>query len=472
MKRMIARNLTKANTKLAATIAPIVLVMIFVFFMLARSEILSLSKNELSFKSQNYADNIDAWAENVLSELEVYQRTAEKIGFDDEKTFELLTTSANVNDAYPYGLYWGDANGTYFDSSGWEPGEDFVVTERDWYIEGLQHDQLAFGEPYVDAMTGGTCVSATVRIDSTDAVSVLSADVYLDYASSLAEGITHQDIEYAFFVTNESRIIAADADASMAGKALDSEENSKLYRNINALLDEGQIGQSEVKSDNGVYFVDINKIENTNWYFVTCVSRAETLRDLRKIELIMLVVAVAACVALIVVTQRFSKEMRNIRRLASRDPLTGVLNRSSFEKEMVCKLAEHPDQGILFMLDLDNFKQVNDHLGHPEGDEVLKQFSKLIEGYFYEGVTARIGGDEFAVFMDKVVAKEELESILERFKTIFHEYLGEKYAEHKLSVSIGCAFSSDSEDFLALYHDADSALYNAKRNGKNRFHIA
>ena len=166
-----------ANIKLVCTIVPIVLVMIIVYFMLVRREILSLSKEKLTLESNYYVEEISAWAESVLNEVTIYKNMIERLGLENDAIYELMYTSVDSHEAYPFGLYMGDDQGNYFDASGWEPGEDFVVTERDWYKEGLLHDQFAFGEPYVDSMTGGTCVSISSRLKAGSAVTVLSADV-------------------------------------------------------------------------------------------------------------------------------------------------------------------------------------------------------------------------------------------------------------------------------------------------------
>lgn len=136
-----------ANIKLVGTIVPVVLIMIVIYFMLVRREVLTLSREKLALESQYYAEEISTWTRSVLSEITIYQTMIEQFGLDNEDTYELMATSAGSHDAYPYGLYMGDDQGNYFDSSGWVPDEDFVVTERDWYIEGLSHDHFAFGEP-------------------------------------------------------------------------------------------------------------------------------------------------------------------------------------------------------------------------------------------------------------------------------------------------------------------------------------
>lgn len=463
-----------ANIKLVGTIVPVVLIMIIIYFMLVRREVLTLSREKLALESQYYAEEISTWARSVLSEITIYKTMIEQFGLDNEDTYELMKTSAGTHDAYPYGLYMGDDLGNYYDSSGWVPDEDFVVTERDWYIEGLSHDHFAFGEPYVDAMTGGTCVSVTCRLNTAPAVTVLSTDVYLDYASQLVSEVTSDKIEHAFFVTRESRLIVADSNAAMTGLSLSDQSDSLLYQNISRLLDDKKTGQSSVLGDESVFFVDINMIPDTDWYFVTCMNRNEVLRDLWRIEFPMLLLAVIACFVLFILTSLFSKEMSTIRTKARLDPLTKLLNRDGFEEIVRLSLADRPGQGVLMIIDMDNFKLINDQLGHPVGDQALKEFAAVLENYFNRNkdVVSRLAGDEFAVFVGRDITIAEAESMLNKFLSVVHQNFDHKFPQQKLSASIGaCTAANCESSYETLYQTADKALYEAKWNGKDQFQI-
>lgn len=473
MKQDKKNRFIKINVKNVGAVVPIVLLMIFIFFSLTRNEVVTLSKDKLALESENYAEDISKWADQILNELDIYQSLVEKMGIDDDRTFEMLKTSCGAHEAYPYGIYWGDENGNYFDSSDWVPDEDYVVTERNWYIEGLEHDEFVFGEPYVDAMTGSACISVTARVDSDSVLSVLSVDVYFDYAQRLVEEITAGNIESAFFVTGGSRIIVADADSQMVGKSVDDGENPLLYQNVSALLDGDKTGQSVIKGEKGRYFADINKIGNTDWYFVTLMSQKEVLSDLLRIEAIMIIVAAVAVIMLVFLTTRFSREMGESRLKAKTDSLTKLLNRDGFREKIFAALKICPNQGVLLFIDMDNFKLINDQLGHPVGDRVLIGFAQLLEGYFNRNkdIVARIGGDEFAVFVGRAIKVPEAEAMLRKFITIFHSEFDEAYREQQLSVSIGGVFVSEEFKYEDLYRSADNALYEVKNKGKDGFYI-
>lgn len=473
MKKESKNRYLKSNVKTVAAVMTVVLLMILIFFSLTRKGIVTLSKDMLTLESKNYSEELGTWADQILNELNIYKSIAEEMGLDDAKAFDMLKTSCGPHEAYPYGLYWGDENGNYFDSSGWVPGEDFVVTERNWYLEGLEHDEFAFGEPYMDAMTGEACISVTSRVDGGSAVSVMAADVYFDYAQRLVESITSNKIENAFFVTGGGRIIVADSNTAMVGKSIDDEGNPLLYRNISLLIESDTTGQSRIKGENGSYFANINKIGNTNWYFVTWMSRKEVLRELRRIELIMLAVALAAVMALVFLTHKAAREIGENKVKARTDPLTRLLNRDGFREIMFVALDNSPDQGVMLFMDMDNFKQVNDELGHSEGDNVLKRFAALLDGYFNRNkdVVARIGGDEFVVFVGRAVGRNEVNEMLKKFIGLFHKEFDGAYEGQRLSVSIGAAFAADTAGYKELYQSADGALYEVKRRGKDGYCI-
>ena len=246
-----------------------------------------------------------------------------------------------------------------------------------------------------------------------------------------------------------------------------------LYQNVNRLLDTGKPGQYDILGDESVYFVNITAIPDTDWYFITCMNRNEVLKDLWGIEFPMLLIAVIASVLLFFLTSLFSKEMSSIRTKARLDPLTRLLNREGFEELVRMALAERPGQGLMMIMDMDNFKLINDQLGHPVGDQVLREFSAVLENYYNRNrdIVGRLGGDEFAVFVGRDISTKETEGMLRKFLSIVHQNFDSKYPDQKLSVSIGVGLAANNDTYELLYQNADKALYEAKWNGKDRFQI-
>ncbi len=464
----------KTNWKLVLNIVPAFFILLIFFFVFAREEIVELSTESFVLKSQNYSDRISDWAGKIINELSIYKDYSDIKGIDSEETFKFFETSCGKFDSFPYGLYWGDVKGNYFDASGWVPPEDYVNTKRNWYVEGLGHDVFTIGEPYVDVMTGDACVSVTVRTGTGENESVLATDVYLDYASSLVTQIAKEGVETAFIASVAENKVLACSDVSMTGKFLDDRGNPLLYRNIGSLLKEGgRDGLSTVRGDDGVFYVNVCDIEGVNWYFVSTMKRKDVLADLYKTELAMLVVTIIVATNLILALKRIVDRLSTVDKKAKTDPLTRILNRNGFEEMVAINREAHPGQGVLLIIDRDIFKLVNDRLGHPEGDEVLKKFAALLEDYFNRNkdIVARIGGDEFAVFAGRAITEDETKVMLEKFIQVFHAAFDEQYFEMELSVSIGGTFDKGSLAYEELYKKADAALYQIKQGGKNNFKI-
>lgn len=156
---------------------------------------------------------------------------------------------------------------------------------------------------------------------------------------------------------------------------------------------------------------------------------------------------------------------------AQSDALTGLYNKNAIRElvEHALQTSPHLSQP-LFMLDIDNFKGVNDQLGHLFGDAVLMDIaSKLKRLFRRDGVVGRIGGDEFVIMMQGDCCAQDAVSRAEQICNVFrHTYSGEK-KDYKISCSVGVAFSAAQDSFDTLFHRADLALYRAKSLGKDQY---
>lgn len=169
------------------------------------------------------------------------------------------------------------------------------------------------------------------------------------------------------------------------------------------------------------------------------------------------------------VDEELRREME-LKYSSERDSLTGLYNRRNFELKVNQELTLNPDQSsALIMMDLDGFKDVNDRFGHKTGDEVLKEVGKILISIFRpEDMVARLGGDEFTVFIrsisDRAIVRARSVEVCKRINRM--SVNGVIY--QSLSVSIGIAYAPEhGAGFDTLYQNADTALYEAKRQGKN-----
>jgi len=171
------------------------------------------------------------------------------------------------------------------------------------------------------------------------------------------------------------------------------------------------------------------------------------------------------------VDEQRNKEIRLMEQ-ASTDSLTGILNKGAFQKQFSSLLRKETGCLALYIIDLDNFKAVNDNLGHAMGDKVLTDVAdKLSDIFGNKECVGRIGGDEFSAFFSgtNLTQKEVAERGAEICKRMQETYSAFNTEVH-VSVSIGAAiYPADGTDYETLYKNADKALYQVKENGKNMY---
>jgi diguanylate cyclase (GGDEF)-like protein/PAS domain S-box-containing protein len=161
-----------------------------------------------------------------------------------------------------------------------------------------------------------------------------------------------------------------------------------------------------------------------------------------------------------------------LRKLAFHDPLTLLANRSLFwnRVEHALMLAQRTQQRVAVMfLDLDNFKIVNDTLGHDAGDRLLQAVAqRLVKATRPSDTVARLGGDEFAILLEGIGSDTDIERVARPISAAFSRPLLLDGRETDTSASIGVACSRPGDDAEQLLRNADIAMYNAKAAGKAR----
>ena len=167
-----------------------------------------------------------------------------------------------------------------------------------------------------------------------------------------------------------------------------------------------------------------------------------------------------------------TREVSDIKNKSCQDALTGLWNRV-YTEAAVNKMIAQEAKGTLMMIDLDNFKAINDNYGHIEGDRVLKMFADTLRDFSgEEDILCRIGGDEFVVFYKDLTSKSEIGSRAADIISDLCDKLERCKFETNSSVSIGIAQApEDAAEFNRLYNCADKALYYVKQNGKNSYHF-
>lgn len=170
-----------------------------------------------------------------------------------------------------------------------------------------------------------------------------------------------------------------------------------------------------------------------------------------------------------------SEKLEKAEKESITDYLTGIYNRKGCESKIKEYISQKNigEKSAFLLLDLDNFKKLNDIFGHKAGDGILQRIAKILKSNFrISDVVGRLGGDEFVVFMTNI---KDNNALIQKLMRLLHslelEYgFGDK--KIKITASIGVAYIDDNNfSFEELYLRADEALYKVKENGKNNFHI-
>ena len=196
------------------------------------------------------------------------------------------------------------------------------------------------------------------------------------------------------------------------------------------------------------------------------------------VAVFLLVLATAIFLIIIIITKRRKdKQIQYAMNLANRDSMTGLFNHIAFEKKVAGILTHQQENeiGVFVMIDIDDFKKVNDTLGHAKGDYVIVSVANILLATFRGGdLKGRMGGDEFAVFMRNVSDIEAVKHKMRVFQIAIKDYFEKSGLEINVTCSIGlswCRGKQGENAFKKIYKAADEGLYKVKKSGKNAFSI-
>jgi len=220
-------------------------------------------------------------------------------------------------------------------------------------------------------------------------------------------------------------------------------------------------------------------------------NESEALEKARAIHADVEADAEQCCLALAELIGHFERLMRETRRLigrsdraeremhaltqqlqyrATHDALTGVLNRSAVIDRT--SRALRVDRAVMILLDIDEFKRVNDDFGHPVGDAVIRGIVDCLRRIVGDrGVIGRVGGEEFTVLLPGHDLADALQ-LAERMRGAIGNHVFAAPVNRRITASFGVSANPARTDFDTAYGLADSALYEAKRRGRNRVEFA
>ena len=447
------------------------------------SELVAINSRQIELNIDAYLDRMETTPTLLYSD-EIYYKydaTDEKISeYNKVKTEEAITDRivdiGLMNNYNDFGIIYADNHKVGWVSQGTQnlfEGSNLYDSFSE-YITDSQQGSWLFG------INGSN--DRFYYIKRLNPNAILVSSVYTNELSSVfiyPKQIDGMDIR----LVDENNTVIYSSKQEESGTMLPEEIAAALTGSAIAPGDSSMVIGSE-------YLINTNVC--TNGWRVICtvptsiiIKEAEDLKSFTmRISALMALIFVLAGLLLI---RRVSLPMDDLvmtlQYKAEVDRLSGTMNKATFQ-ETVEKRLIHGAPGTsraFVMIDMDNFKLINDKNGHSYGDHVIIRFGKLLRSlYDNETLIGRLGGDEFAIYIestdnqasDTVNFRQTVTAGLDKIMAGFKEEFKEEQADCNISVSMGVYLNNDtSPSFKTLYDKADKALYQSKASGKNRYTI-
>ena len=362
---------------------------------------------------------------------------------------------------------------------------------------GKSSGNILLQDYFKEAMAGNNAISETTSIDEFgNEVLVLAVPIHRDEnvvgviygtftkndLNRLLETVHFGEIGTNVLITADGTILARDEEIDIVSADASSLQEIIPGLDLSGSADSLSFTYNDGEHDN---ILVLKRVGFHDWYFGTILpgeivsQKSEAISHRVIVVMVEAAVIFGALLLYIFLTARRNATVKHeLTEKAQTDSLTGILNKIAFQETVQQVIREAGDQECcaLYIIDLDDFKHVNDNLGHAVGDCVLTDAARKLKGIFRDSdIIGRIGGDEFAALLRCPKEKaNELEGLANsRAQAILREMATTYESDGKrvqVSVSIGVAtFPAHGGDYKTLYVNADKALYTAKREGKIRF---
>ena len=193
------------------------------------NKLINKEEEIITLEITNLVNDIAETSTNVLDILRTSQRVLDSVNLSKENELEFLKTTLDLDEYYENGVYIGESDENFIDPSGWVPDSDYLVTNRDWYLEGLNNDSPQFGDVYLDQQTGEYVVTASVNLKPINGVKRVAAiDVYLTGISDMVAEMSDERLSVLLLNSKNNEILAF-KDPSEISQIMNEDHNSSLF---------------------------------------------------------------------------------------------------------------------------------------------------------------------------------------------------------------------------------------------------
>lgn len=332
----------------------------------------------------------------------------------------------------------------------WEGDDSYDYASKSWYSDAVAATSgtIVFSDLYKDAITGQNVFSMSLALS--DAGNVVAIDVYLTSENWM--GFSELPDGYGLLVYDPQQTLAY----SIGDTHLIKLQEDMLANGSNEVSHYA----GDFKEDYNLYVCKLN----SGWSVCITIPEENLISTnhmlLMNIGLGLNVLNMIIAMVFVIWNIRNSKQLRQ-------DALTGLSNRSYIMKQMRRRLKR--SNGTLLIVDLDNFKEINDNYGHDRGDLVLMRVAEVLQSCFRRtDCIGRLGGDEFVIYVDASLADDVLNS---KVQEVVQQVvmLSQQYPLSNLSISIGGCRCKKGDKYNEVFKRADEALYQVKKSGKCGF---
>lgn len=472
-------------------VLPTVVLVLVITGLLLRS--LSVTKEQ---EKEKVTDNFEAQALAVGQQIDQTFHSEEKAVYviakyleyedagDVNKVIQAFLDTANLEDIFIY-----DMDGTGYRAG----GEELTEEEMTRYAKAAEMNRESKQKGNIYA--GRESFYAAVPIEKNGA---LKGYVICAYDRNLIAGqnVTKNFGSDAFYLilNKNGKVVYLDEKAQQKGDpfCVDSDDYIQTLKTLTDSSFQTEILKSQMKNNlactkeytGGDYSYTLFEVPILDGDYFLIIGAEQTYVDelVRigwspshsiAVQIMVSLVVFIVILSIIDVVERIhdNEKKKALEDKADTDLLTTLNNKIATERKIREHLAAHPDEvAVMFVVDIDNFKKINDTMGHAFGDEVLKTLGKHICGEFRASdIIGRTGGDEFMIFLCNMKEEAIIKKEAKRLENFFQGFQAGSYVKYSATASIGAAvYPKDARSFEGLYKAADQAMYVAKKKGKNQ----
>lgn len=487
MKSKIQRKSLRIFILLTFTFA-IIAASLFDFYFRIQKRQYEMQLNALKDLSAQGNEIVESKLRGYLSTLSSIAKGIKYGEFQSDEQMQLLAETVSNTEFQRMGL--ADADGNSKITNGVEQN----IKKRQ-YFQDCMKKKAVISENLESAVVNADVFMAAVPVLdwNQEVQGVLYGVVEIDTFNIYNNTSIAEESQYIHIIDRNGEYISRkNIERSMTDKqnildGIADIESTVPIQEIRNKLNEGEAVLTECKNGEDERIIYFYPMETNDWYIVSVMEKSDITdktRELLKNDVYiltfkLLIVALLVCTEILYYASKEKKQMRELNEKikvdADTDQLTGLYNRRGGFDKISALLEEEIRQNKIHMfmiLDLDNFKTLNDTLGHQTGDKALKDVAGILQKHFHqEDVVCRLGGDEFVVFLVNIpeeVIGRNIGSLLKKLQLQYSG--GGKTVEIGASAGIATV-PVHGTSFRDLYSKADVALYKAKKNGKSGYEI-